>query len=81
MDERRRFPRHSVLQQADIFFNDYQSVVTGTLTNLSETGALLQVDSVLGIPNIFRLKSKGLLKDCIVRHWGLNQVGVEFVLR
>ena len=55
MEERRATIRHRTLKGGKIAINDGFSVIDCTVRNLSETGALLRVVSVVGIPDQFVL--------------------------
>jgi hypothetical protein len=53
--ERRRHPRHLTALDGRIAFNDSRSVIDCKVANLSEDGALLRVERVIGIPDTFDL--------------------------
>jgi hypothetical protein len=53
--DRRKSLRVRFLKSARIVFNSRRSVINCTVRNMSATGALLAVPSVVGIPNEFEL--------------------------
>ena len=55
MDEKRSSPRQRVLKSALVVFNDGRSTINCVVRNLSETGAKIKVDDVVGIPQRFDL--------------------------
>lgn len=57
-DEHRNEQRHRTLKPALIVFNDGRSTIECTVRNLSESGAQLKVESLIGIPDEFVLKLK-----------------------
>jgi len=79
MSEQRRVVRRRVLKAAKIGFNR-GSIIDCTVRNMSETGALLQVASPLGIPDSFDLMLDGekTLWACRVIWRKERQIGVEF---
>ena len=52
-DERRRSQRHRTLKAGKIILSRGASVIDCTVRNLSETGACIEVDSIVGIPSTF----------------------------
>ena len=81
MDERRGGQRHRVLKGARIVFNEGRSTISCTVRNLSGSGALLRVESVLGIPDQFALVVSGDAARCcdVVRRTA-NELGVAFTV-
>lgn len=55
MIENRGAPRNRVLKGGKIVFNEGRSVISCTVRNLSASGALLKVDTVVGVPNEFHV--------------------------
>jgi hypothetical protein len=53
--ERRKSERGRTLKSARIIFNDRRSVINCTVRNMSASGALLALPTVVGIPNQFEL--------------------------
>jgi hypothetical protein len=80
MEERRNMSRRRVLKGGKIVFNDRNSTIDCTVRNLSEGGALLLVETVIGIPDQFDLRiSDGATHACRVVRRTPTQIGVEFV--
>jgi len=79
MTERRATQRHRVLKGATIQFNKGQSTLSCTVRNLSDTGALLKLSSVVGVPDEFTLAmADGTRYACeVVRRTG-TELGVRF---
>lgn len=53
MPENRGAPRSRVLKGGKIVFNEGRSVISCTVRNVSASGALLKVDTVVGVPDEF----------------------------
>jgi hypothetical protein len=53
--QRRAGPRKRTLKKGRIVFNNRRSVIDCTVRNLSDGGALLLVNSLIGIPDSFDL--------------------------
>jgi hypothetical protein len=70
--------RHRTLKGARIVFNGGRSTIDCTVRNLSETGAKLEVASVVGVPPTFDLALGEELRPCRVVWRTLKQLGVEF---
>ena len=78
-DERRATIRHRTLKGGKIAINDGFSTIDCTVRNLSTTGALLRVNSVIGVPDAFQLvMSDGQKFDCVVQRKTGNELGVSF---
>ncbi len=78
-DERRATIRHRVLKGGKIAMNEGFSVIDCTVRNLSTTGAMLRVTSVVGIPDAFQLvMSDGQKFDCVVQRRTGTDIGVSF---
>ena len=57
-DDHRNEQRHRILKPGLIVFNDGRSTIECMVRNLSESGAQLKVESLIGIPDEFLLKLK-----------------------
>jgi hypothetical protein len=79
MDERRIAPRKRTLKAAQILFNQ-KSVINCAVRNLSGTGACLEVESPMGIPDNFTLliESECLRRPCVVAWRSMTRIGVAF---
>ncbi|MGM4981442.1 MULTISPECIES: PilZ domain-containing protein [Rhizobium] len=65
---------------AKIIFNDGHSVFDCTVRNLSDTGAMIQIENPLSAPNSFHLQlSDNRLWACQVRWRKINSMGIQFV--
>jgi hypothetical protein len=80
IEERRKNPRHKTLKGGRIVFNNGSSSVACTIRSLSEGGARLLVETVLGIPSEFTLvrDDGGTARECFVRWRSSTVLGVEF---
>jgi len=80
MENRRRQERHRTLKSGKIIFNHKTCVVDCTVRNLSDAGACLQVDSVVGIPEAFDLliPLDPAVRPCTVKWRSANRIGVAF---
>jgi hypothetical protein len=78
MDSGRRQERHRTLKAGKIIFNRKASVVDCTIRNVSEGGACLLVDSVVGIPETFDLAIDQTVRSCTVKWKSANRIGVSF---
>jgi hypothetical protein len=56
-DDKRKARRQRVFKGGKILFNDGNSTIDCTIRNLSDTGAKLEVESVIGVPAEFMLVS------------------------
>ena len=71
--------RQRVLKGGKILFNDGHSTIDCIVRDLSETGARLRVESVIGVPDHFELRaSDGRSWHCHVRWRAMTECGVEF---
>lgn len=73
-------PRKRVFKTATIAFAG-GAAIDAVVKNLSETGALVHVESVIGIPDKFTLYIKGdhFKRECKIA-WRLsNRMGVRFL--
>ncbi|AYG67174.1 MULTISPECIES: PilZ domain-containing protein [unclassified Rhizobium] len=72
--------RKRTLLGAKIIFNDGRSVFDCIVKNLSDTGAMIQIENPLAAPNAFNLQfPDDRLLPCEVRWRKINSIGVEFV--
>ena len=72
--------RKRTLLGAKIIFNDGHSVFDCLIRNLSDTGAMIQIENPLAAPNAFKLQlSDDRLLACAVRWRKINSMGVEFI--
>lgn len=80
MDQENRVSqRRRTLKGARIVINDGFSTIECTVRNLSESGALLKVASVIGIPDQFELvMSDGAKHACTVARRTATELGVAF---
>jgi PilZ domain len=76
MDQKRIAQRHRVLKAGTIEFNG--GGIDCTLRNVSETGAALEVESPIGIPERFTLASNGSRRPCRVVWRKEKRIGVAF---
>lgn len=79
MEERRVSARRRVLKGAHIVFSEGRSTITCIVRNLSTTGALLRVESVIGVPPHFVLSlDDGTRYRCKMVHCSGAEIGVKF---
>jgi len=77
--ERRATVRHRTLKGGRIALNDGFSTINCTVRNLSTSGALLRLASVVGVPDQFQLvMDDGRSFDCAVVHKSDTDIGVQF---
>lgn len=79
MDDRRKIQRQRRLKTGKITFNHRSSVVDCTVRNLSDTGACLDVQSSVGIPEKFELLTEDIIRPCAVEWVTAKRIGVSFV--
>jgi len=78
--ESRVSARKRTLLGAKIIFNDGRSVFDCIVRNLSDTGAMIQIENPLSTPNTFTLQlSDNRLLACEVRWRKINSIGVQFL--
>jgi hypothetical protein len=79
MTERRKTTRHRVLKAGTIAFNR-AGVISCRIRNISDTGALLEVESPLGIPDQFTLliEHDHLQRPCHVSWRKEKRIGIRF---
>jgi hypothetical protein len=80
MQERRKELRQRALKTGRIVFNNRYSTMDCAVRNLSEHGALLQVQGQQGIPDAFHLEldAGAVTYPCRVIWRKERQIGVEF---
>jgi hypothetical protein len=78
MENQRKQERHRTLKAGKIVFNHKTCVVDCTVRNLSEGGACLQVQTVVGIPETFELVLDGIDRPCSIKWRTVNRIGVSF---
>jgi hypothetical protein len=78
MENRRRQERHRTLKSGKIIFNGNASIVDCTVRNLSEGGACVLVQSVVGIPESFVLLMDDIKRSCNVKRRSANRMSVSF---
>jgi PilZ domain len=78
--QRRASPRKRTLKKGRIVFNNRRSVIDCTVRNLSDGGALLLVNSLIGIPDSFDLTidSDSTTFAAKLMWKRENQLGVKF---
>lgn len=78
--EKRREPRKRTLKRGRLVFNDGRSVIDCVVRNLSPSGALLVLPSLLGIPQEFDLHidSDRNCRAARIIWKGDGKIGVEF---
>jgi hypothetical protein len=78
--EKRREPRKRTLKRGRLVFNDGRSVIDCVVRNLSPSGALLVLPSLLGIPQEFDLHidSDRTCRAARTIWKGDGKIGVEF---
>lgn len=79
-DEKRRGPRRRVLKAGTISFG-IAAGIDCVVKNISDTGALLAVESAVGIPNRFTLviPADSLKREALVKWRRARSIGVAFV--
>lgn len=79
MEEKRESSRHRTFKGGTISFD--RGLVDCTIRNLSDTGALLEIASPIGIPDQFILiiKPETIRRSCEVKWRSERTIGVKFV--
>lgn len=79
MSEHRQSQRHRTLKAGIISF-DRAAGIDCTVRNISETGALLEIESPVGIPNDFILviSKDDVKRPCHVMWRSARRIGVRF---
>lgn len=80
MEERRATPRNRTYKGGSIIFG-LAAGVDCVIRNLSDTGASLEVESPVGIPDDFTLliKPELLKRRCQIEWRSANRIGVQFI--
>ncbi len=77
--ERRIAPRRNCAIAAEIVFDNGRQVVPCIIRNVSETGAKLELRTVVGVPPSFVLRSPGTQPQmCRVAWRAFKEMGVAF---
>ena len=77
--DRREVPRNRALKGAKIVFNDGSSVLSCVVRDLSEKGARLKIDTVIGVPDRFSLQiMNGDIRPCHLIWQANRELGVVF---
>lgn len=78
MDDQRTALRHRTLKTGTIAF-EHGGGIDCLVRNLSQSGACLEIESPLGIPNSFTLGFKdGQRRQCLVAWRSARRIGVTF---
>jgi hypothetical protein len=80
VERRSPLPRKRTFKVGTIEFNRAGGI-TATVKNLSESGAMLQVDSIIGIPNEFMLfiGPDNFRRQCQIVWRQATKLGVRFL--
>lgn len=80
MTEPRKSARRKTLKGGRIIFNEGWGSLSCTIRDISEGGARLQLESVLGIPSEFTLNfdDGSPPRKCVVKWRKPTRLGVEF---
>jgi hypothetical protein len=78
MKDRRTAPRKRVLKSASIVLSDKAPKLDCTVKNISETGAMLQVSTTLGIPASFDIVLEGARRHCHSVWRTDTRIGITF---
>ena len=73
---KRASPRKRVLKAGTIEFGG--GAITCMIRNMSDTGAMLDVATPIGIPDHFILRADGCCMPCRVVWWKEKRIGVVF---
>ena len=77
--ECRNEARHRALKGARIVFKGHEALIDCTVSNLSDRGACLKVESPIGIPDKFDLVLyNAAVRGCCVTWRSATQIGVAF---
>ena len=78
--EQRASPRRNVMIEAVIVFDGGRTKMHAIIRNLSDGGAKLEVEKVVGVPNTFDLFAPGMRPhSCRVAWRALRELGVQFL--
>ena len=79
MEEKRQTIRHRVLKGGHVVFNDGRSTISCIARDISEVGAKLRFETVIGVPDRFALVlHNGARQACVVRWRTATELGVHF---
>ncbi len=78
MSERRTAGRHRTLKAGTIVLNEGLSTIDCLVRNLSESGARLEVENPLTLPDRFELTLDGHSKACDGVWKSVRHVGIRF---
>lgn len=80
MIEKRQTPRRKVLKAGTISFG-VAAGIDCVVKNISDTGALISVESSVGVPNKFTLviRPDSFKRDAVVKWRRARAIGVAFV--
>jgi hypothetical protein len=78
MEERRTNERRRALRAGKIVWNKGGSVLDCTVRNVSKTGVLIGVLSVVTVPDEFELRWDGNARRCIVVWRAPDRIGLKF---
>lgn len=80
-DEKRRTPRRRVLKGAIVAYNDRRSTIPCTVRDISDTGARLNADGSINVPDTFLLivELDGIEADCRVVRRKSPELAVTFL--
>lgn len=80
MSEQRRSPRRRVLKAGTISFG-IAAGIDCVVKNISDTGALISVESSVGVPNNFTLviRTDSLRREAVVKWRRARSIGIAFV--
>ena len=73
--------RKRVLKAGTIVFNNGLATISATVKNISESGALLEVESIIGVPDRFILfiKADGFKRECRIVWSQARRIGIRFL--
>jgi hypothetical protein len=79
--ERRHQARPRTLKGATAVFSDGAAAINCVVRNLTDRGALLSFESIVGIPPVFTLilDDRRITRRCVVEHRHPNAIGVAFL--
>jgi hypothetical protein len=79
MNEKREIQRRRALKTGTICI-DNKSTIDCVVRDLSNTGAFLEIESPIGIPDKFTLimKAAGAKQTCHVAWWSARRIGARF---
>ena len=80
MPEHRIIPRKRMFKAGTLEFNR-AGAISGIVRNLSDTGAMIEVESVIGVPDdiILYIEADDFRRECKVVWRKSTRIGVRFV--